>query len=124
MSAAFPLNPFDPFEPFEPVVQGRQYLRFQRAPSGILTGNLATSFPALLAGRPCEPQVFRRLYPDRWQSFVEQTFVMPSRAACFFETDDRTVRHWFDGYTAPQAWAFGYAVASIPHAAQFLTAVR
>ncbi|MBK8772914.1 MAG: hypothetical protein IPM06_21125 [Rhizobiales bacterium] len=74
----------------------------------------------MLAGRPCDPQAFRRVYPDRWREFLRRNFRNPLHAAVFFDVDERTARHWWEGSTAPQAWVIAFAVRAIPSAMSFL----
>ncbi|MFE3839532.1 hypothetical protein [Pseudogemmobacter sonorensis] len=102
-------------------VEGRIYLAYQRQSPGNgrekKPGNLAD----LLAGRPCDPRAFRRAYPDRWCEFLHRNFRSPLHTAVFFEVDERTARHWWEGYTGPQAWAMAFAISSVPGAEAFLT---
>lgn len=83
------------------------------ASSGQCVGGLA----GLLAGRPCDPRAFRRLYPDRWSAFLRGHFRNSTEIAAFFDVDEKTARQWLNGVNAPQAWAASFAVISIPGAA-------
>jgi hypothetical protein len=95
------------------ISSGVQVIRFQRAPS---PGKLAD----LLAGRPCDPLAYRRVFPGRWTAFLRGHFLSPLHAAVFFDVDERTARHWWEGSSAPQAWVISFAIASIPDARAFL----
>ena len=99
----------------------RIYLAYQRQSPGNEPENAPGNLATLLAGRPCDPRVFRRAYPDRWCDFLHQNFRSPLHAAVFFEVDERTVRHWWEGSTGPQAWAMAFAIQAIPGAKEFLT---
>lgn len=74
-------------------------------------------FPALLMGRPFDPLAYRRCFPDRWPAFLRAHFRSHVEVAVFFSVGDRTARDWWEGVSTGQAWAVGYAVATIPGAA-------
>lgn len=78
------------------------------------------NFAALLSGRMCDPRAFRRAYPDRWREFLRAHFHSALHVAVFFDVDERTVRHWWEGTTAPQAWVIAFAIQAVPGARQFL----
>lgn len=76
----------------------------------------------LLAGRRCDPRRFRAMYPDRWSSFVRAHFQSPLHAAVFFDVDEKTARHWWEGTNTPQGWVVDFAVQFIPGARTWLQA--
>lgn len=107
--------------PFFESVGDRIYLAYQRQSPGKDQGDGPGNLADLLAGRPCDPRAFRRAYPDRWHDFLHRNFRSPLHVAVFFEVDERTARHWWEGYTGPQAWAMAFAISAVPGAEAFLT---
>lgn len=83
-------------------------------------GKSSGEFSALIAGRPCDPRAFQRVYPDRWHQFLRAHFRSATEIACFFDVDERTARLWLEGSTAPRGWVVSFAVMAIPSAAPFL----
>ena len=71
---------------------------------------------------PADPMAFYRLFRDRWPEFIRRNFRNSTDAACFFGVDDRTVRGWIEGSTAPRGQVVAYAVAAMPEAAKSLRA--
>lgn len=87
-------------------------------PASVSPGSLA----GLLAGRRCDPQAFRRLYPGRWSAFIRSQFKSALHVAVFFDVDEKTARLWWEGTNAPQGWVVEYAIQSIPTARAWLRA--
>ena len=71
---------------------------------------------------PADPMAFYRLFRDRWPDFIRRNFRNSTDAAFFFGVDDRTVRGWIEGSTAPRGQIVAYAVAAMPEAARLLRA--
>jgi len=84
------------------------------------SGNSVGGLSGLLSGRPCDPQAFRRVYPDRWAGFLATHFRNSTEVAVFFDVDEKTARQWLNGVNAPQGWAASFVMASIPGAAEYL----
>ncbi|MCK9544917.1 MAG: hypothetical protein M0R03_23120 [Novosphingobium sp.] len=78
------------------------------------------SFAGLIAGRPCDPRAFQRVYPDRWRAFLRSHFRSSTEVAAFFSVDEKTARQWLEGVTGPRGWAVSFAVMAVPTAAAFL----
>lgn len=65
-------------------------------------------------GFPADPWAFYRLFRDQWPEFIRRNFRNSTDAAAFFGVDDRTVRGWLEGSTAPRGQVVAYAVATMP----------
>ena len=65
-------------------------------------------------GRKADPWAFYRLFRDGWPEFIRRNFRNSTDAACFFGVDDRTVRGWLEGTTAPRGQIVAYAAATMP----------
>lgn len=63
---------------------------------------------------PADPWAFYRVFRDRWPEFIKRNFRNSTDAAAFFGVDDRTVRGWIEGSTAPRGQVVAYAVATMP----------
>lgn len=63
---------------------------------------------------PADPWAFYRLFRDQWPEFIRRNFRNSTDAAAFFGVDDRTVRGWLEGSTAPRGQVVAYAVATMP----------
>lgn len=109
-SSASPRFPTGCFTTDPPVSFGG----FAEDPPGNLSG--------LLAGRRCDHRRFRALYPDRWSSFIRAHFQSSLHVAVFFDVDEKTARHWWEGTNTPQGWVVDFAVQNIPGAKQWLEA--
>lgn len=84
---------------------------------------LGTTGPEKSFGEfPADPMAFYRLFRDRWPDFIRRNFRNSTDAACFFGVDDRTVRGWIEGSTAPRGQIVAYAVAAMPEATRLLRA--
>lgn len=77
------------------------------------TGQSSGKFPA-------DPWAFYRCFRDRWPEFVRRNFRNSTDAAAFFGVDERTVRGWLEGSTAPRGQVVAYAVATMPERAQHI----
>ena len=67
---------------------------------------------------PADPWAFYRCFRDRWPDFIRRNFRNSTDAAAFFGVDDRTVRGWLEGSTAPRGQVVAYAVAHMPNRAR------
>lgn len=72
--------------------------------------------PDLLRGRPCDPRMFRALYPTKWAAFLRAHFENPTHVAAFFDVDHHCARNWYEGKTGPQGWAVNFALRAVPDA--------
>ena len=72
------------------------------------------SFGEYPAPRPVDPMAYYRCFRDRWPDFIRRNFRNSTDAACFFGVDDRTVRGWLEGSTAPRGQVVAYAVVAMP----------
>ena len=63
---------------------------------------------------PADPWAFYRCFRDRWPEFIRRNFRNSTDAAAFFGADDRTVRGWLEGSTAPRGQVVAYAMAAMP----------
>ena len=63
---------------------------------------------------PADPMAFYRCFRNRWPEFIRRNFRNSTDAACFFGVDDRTVRGWLEGSTAPRGQVVAYAVVAMP----------
>lgn len=72
------------------------------------------SFGEFPAPRPVDPMAFYRCFRDKWPDFIRRNFRNSTDAAAFFGVDDRTVRGWIEGSTAPRGQVVAYAVAAMP----------
>ena len=96
-------------------------IRFQAAlSSGKSRAPQPGSLSALLAGRKGEPRQARSAFAARWSAFIRAHFDSPLHAAVYFDMDEKSGRHWWDGTNTPQGWVVDYAVANIPGAAEWL----
>lgn len=69
---------------------------------------------------PADPWAFYRCFRDKWPEFIRRNFRNSTDAAAFFGVDDRTVRGWLEGSTAPRGQVVAYAVATMPERAQHI----
>lgn len=51
---------------------------------------------------PVDVWAFYRCFRNRWPEFIRRNFRNSTDAAAFFGVDDRTVRGWLEGSTAPR----------------------
>lgn len=72
---------------------------------------------------PVDVWAFYRCFRDRWPEFIRRNFRNSTDAAAFFGVDDRTVRGWLEGTTAPRGQVVAYAVATMPDRAQHIVRV-
>lgn len=81
------------------------------------------SFGEFPAPRPVDPMAFYRCFRDKWPEFIRRNFRNSTDAAAFFGVDDRTVRGWIEGSTAPRGQVVAYAVAAMPSRAMQIVGV-
>lgn len=81
------------------------------------------SFGEFPAPRPVDPMAFYRCFRDKWPEFIRRNFRNSTDAATFFGVDDRTVRGWIEGSTAPRGQVVAYAVAAMPNRAMQIVGV-
>lgn len=79
--------------------------------------------PDVIAGRPCDPERFRDLYPHLWSAFLHAHFADEVEVAYKFSVDATTARNWWSGKTGPRGWAVGYALLSVKNAASEMVAM-
>jgi hypothetical protein len=73
-----------------------------------------------VAGRSADPLAYRRLFRDRWGTFLRAHFHNHLHVAVFFGVDEKTARMWWHDVNEPRGWAVAYARDTIPGAAQAL----
>lgn len=88
------------------------------APSVALTKVNAPSPEKSFGEFPADPWAFYRCFRDRWPEFIRRNFRNSTDAAAFFGVDDRTVRGWLEGSTAPRGQVVAYAIAAMPERAE------
>lgn len=87
-------------------------------PSVALTKINAPSPEKSFGEFPADPWAFYRCFRDRWPEFIRRNFRNSTDAAAFFGVDDRTVRGWLEGSTAPRGQVVAYAIAAMPERAE------
>lgn len=83
-----------------------------RVSSGFTTGGNT----GVLSGRPVDPMAYRRVFRDRWATFLRSHFQSTAHVAVFFDIDEKTARQWWNYVTEPKGWAVSYARDNIPGA--------
>lgn len=73
---------------------------------------------------PADPWAFYRLFRDQWPSFIRNNFRNSTDAAAFFGVDDRTVRGWIEGTTAPRGQVVARAMTSPQTSRAVMAALR
>ena len=63
---------------------------------------------------------YRAAYREEWAEFLHDCFEGPAEVAVYFPVDLSTAQNWWDGATAPQAWAVGWALREPGLRARFL----